>query len=659
MTVSLATVLNGVSVGLQYGLLAMGLVLIYRSSRVINFAQGQLGVTSAVLLVHLTADEHIPYGVALPLVLVVAAAIGAGCELTLRRLNARPRLLVMVATIGLAQVLVLFSLLPFVRPAHLFVAFPLPFHLSFTLNDFIFQPGDVVTFIVAPVVAIGLAVYFARSKTGLRLRAAVENPESARISGVYVRRMSTLAWVIAGLLSAVAAILASPGQGSSFSQALGPELLLRALTAALIAGMTNLTVAFVAGIGIGIIQQILTTNWIAAPNRVDLVMFGLILLALIVRISRLRRTAANDERADWRLAIATSLRAQESLRRLIGRSGIAVMVALALVLPVLMSQHNAYLMSTVLVFALIAISLTILAGWAGQLSLGQMAFVAVGTVVYARLADSLSLPLVMLIAGAIGAVVAVAIGIPALRIPGPYLAVTTLGLALVVYKDVLATPCVHLGALGHVCSGLPEPSDTFVQRPHIFGVDLTSERTTAYVVLAVLLIVLIAAVAWRDRGLARLLLAVRGNELAAAAMGVRTVRAKLIAFAVSGFIAGVAGVCFGLVQQRVNADQFLPAQSILIVAMVVVGGLGSLSGAVLGALYLIGSRAIFGASDTAEFLTSGIGLLVFLLFLPAGLSGLASGAADRVTDLIKRVGGRRYVATAPDPDLAEPVGASR
>src|SRR4051794_9633920 len=171
MTISLSTVLNGVSVGLQYGLLAMGLVLIYRSSRVINFAQGQLGVTSAVLLVHLTADEQVPYGVALPLVLVVAALIGAACELTLRRLKDRPRLLVMVATIGLAQVLFLFSLLPFVRPKQAFVEYPLPFHLSFSLNSFIFQPGDVLTFIVAPIVAVGLAVYFARSKTGLRLRA--------------------------------------------------------------------------------------------------------------------------------------------------------------------------------------------------------------------------------------------------------------------------------------------------------------------------------------------------------------------------------------------------------------------------------------------------------------------------------------------------------
>jgi branched-subunit amino acid ABC-type transport system permease component len=247
---------------------------------------------------------------------------------------------------------------------------------------------------------------------------------------------------------------------------LGPDLLLAALTAALFAGMTNLTVAFVAGIALGVVQQVLTSNWTTAPTRVGVVMFALILVALVLRISRLRRTAVNDERADWRLSISAPSAAQDSLRRTVGRGGLLLMGITAAVLPMLLSQSNAFLMSTVLVFALIAISLTILAGWAGQLSLGHMALVAVGTVVYVRLADNLSLPLVLLVAGAVSAVVAIAIGIPALRIPGLYLAVSTLGLALVVNTAVLTTSCVHLGPLGHVCSGLPNPSDTFVHRPH-------------------------------------------------------------------------------------------------------------------------------------------------------------------------------------------------
>jgi ABC-type branched-subunit amino acid transport system permease subunit len=658
MSIPLYAVVKGVEVGMQYGLLAMGLVIIYRCTRVLNFAHGQLGVTSSVLLVHLIVDEHVPYGVALPIVFLVAAAIGAGSELMLRRLKDRPRMLVMVATIGLAIVLLLIGALPFVRPKRQFVAYPLPFHLSFTLGGTVFGPGEVFTFVCAPAVAVAVAVYFSVSKTGLRLRATAENPESARLAGVPVKRVTMLAWVIAALLSAATAIMAAPGQGTAFTQALGPELLLRALTAALLAAMTSLPIAFGAGIGIGVIEQVLTQNWIATPNRVSLVMFGLILVALVLRVGRLRRVTATDERSDWRLAVSTS-RSLDPLRRTVGRSGIAIAVVFGLVLPMLLSQSHALLMSRVLVFALIAVSLTILAGWSGQLSLGHVAFVAVGFVVYTRLADNMSVVLLFFVAGAISALVAVVIGIPALRVPGLYLAVSTLGFALVMYSAVLTAGCFNVGF--RVCPGLPNPEMTYNQRPHLLGLSLTNERTVTYVMLAILCLVLVVAVAWRDHGLARLLLAVRGNEQAAAAMGVRPIRAKLTAFAVSGFLAGVAGVCYGLVNERLSTEAFNAPQSIQVVAMIVVGGLGSLSGAVLGAVYLIGFPAIFGSTQTVQFLTSGIGLLGFLLFLPGGLGTVLSSAADAVTGVVRRTRlGRapRGPALAAD-ELAEPVGAGR
>ncbi|MFL6238841.1 MAG: ABC transporter permease [Actinomycetes bacterium] len=660
MNFSPAYFIDGVGVGLQYGLLAMGLVLIYRCTRVINFAHAQLGAVSAVLLVHLAVDEHVPYWVALPIVLLVAAAIGAGSERTLRRLSSRPRLLVMVATIGLAPLLYLFSQLPFVRPNRAFVAYPLPIHLSFTIDGFVFGPGQVFTFIAAPIVATAFALYFSLSKTGLRIRATAENPESARIAGVPVKRVTMLAWVLAALLSAATAILASPGQ-IGLNQPLQPDQLLRALTAALLAGMTSLPIAFFAGIGIGVVQQVLSNNWISTPNRVTLVMFGLILVALMVRVGRLRRTAADDQRADWRLAVMTS-ESLDPLRRMVGRAGVLGVGAVAVVLPLFLNQSRSITMSRVLVFALIAISLTILAGWSGQLSLGHFALVAVGAVVYTRLADNMSFLLLLLTAGAITSVIAVAIGVPALRIPGPYLAVSTLGFALVVDAAVLRTPCERIGFLGRACTGFRDPSDTFVPRPKLFGLSLTNERTVCFVMLAILLVTLLIAVAWRDRGLARLLLAVRGNEQAAAAMGVRTVRAKLVAFAVSGFLAGVAGVCFALVEQRVKADQFTAAPSLTIIAMIVVGGLGSLSGAVLGALYLVGVPAIFGSSTTVLFLTSSIGLLGFLLFLPGGLGTMTSKAADAITSMLHRARASRPAETPPglaSDELVEPVGAGR
>jgi ABC-type branched-subunit amino acid transport system permease subunit len=407
-----------------------------------------------------------------------------------------------------------------------------------------------------------------------------------------------------------------------------------------------------------VVQQILFQNWIATPTRVDLVMFLLALFALMLRVRRLRQVTASDERSDWRLAVNTA-RSLDRLRRVVGRSGIAAALAVAVLLPPLLNQSHALLMSQVLVFALIAVSLTILAGWSGQLSLGQLAFVAVGLVVYTRLSDSMSLLLLFLVAGAISAVVAVVIGIPALRIPGLYLAVSTLGLALLMNVAVLPANCFDVGF--RFCPGLPDPAGTYTKRPHLFGLSLANEHTVTYVVLGVLCVVLLAAVAWRDRGLARLLLAVRGNELAAAAMGVRPIRTKLIAFAVSGFLAGVAGVCFGLVNQRTSVDSFQASLSYDVVAMVVVGGLGSLSGAVLGAVYLIGLPAIFGSTPTVQVLVSGVGLLGFLLFMPGGVSTALSSAADAITGLVRRAGLWRApdAAAVPADELAEPVGAGR
>ena len=420
------------------------------------------------------------------------------------------------------------------------------------------------------------------------------------------------------------------------------------MTAALLAGMTSMSIAFVAGIGIGIVQQVLQVNYLASPATVDLWMFGLILAALVLRVSRLRAALGTGDRAAWRLAEAPPVAALDPFRRTVGRVGVVAAFIGALVLAVAVDEAHAYLLGRVAVFALIAVSLTILAGWAGQVSLGHFALVGMGAVVFARLSDSVPLPLLFLVAGVIGAGLSVVIGVPALRIPGLYLAVTTLGLALVVQSAVLSTPCERLPLIHtKLCSGLPDPSSTLVRRPHLFGLSLSSERTVYLVALGVLILALAAAVAWRDRGLARVLLAVRGNETAAAAMGRPPDPGQADGVRGLGFfLAGVAGVCFGLVQPRYGASDFPPSLSLAVVAMVVVGGLGSISGAVWGAVYFVGVQAIFGSTPTVQFLTSGVGLLVFLLYLPAGLGPLASSAADAIAMFLRR-SGRAQVDAAP------------
>jgi ABC-type branched-subunit amino acid transport system permease subunit len=641
MSIPSFVLVQGVITGLSYGLLAMGLVLIYRTNRVLNFAQGQLGVVAAVFMVKCFYDFGFNYWFALVLSLGLAAAVGALSEILLRRLFDRPRVLVMVATIGLSQVLFVFTALPFIRPKNLFKAFPVPFDVSFRIGTYLFTPGELLTLIAAPIVAVALAAFIKWSPWGLAMRAMSENADSARLSGVWVRRTSTMAWTLAGVLSAFTAILAAPGQTSQLTQVLSPELLLLGLTAAMVGAMVSLTWAFVAAIGIGVIQEILVWN-LSSTNQVDLILFALVMAVLLVRIAALQSGSRREVRSTWLENTRAQLRNDSPLRRKVGGAGVAFSLVVAALLPLVLSTGNSFLFAQICIYAVIALSLTVLTGWAGQVSLGQFGLVAVGALMAAHLGSSVPLILLMPFAGAVTAVVAVLVGLPALRVRGLYLAVSTLAFGLWFMGAVLDTPCWTVPGLGRqLCTGLPNPQSTLIAPPTFLGIGLASQRAFAWFSLGVLVVSVIMVRFWRDRGVARRLMAVRDNETGAGAMGIPLARTKLLAFALSGFIAGYAGVCLAFATERFSTDTFDPTFSILVVSMVVIGGLGSIDGAVLGAIYLVGFPAIFGSNPTIQFLTSGLGLLAFILYLPGGLSDLLHRLGDLATLGVEQLTGRR------------------
>jgi len=629
---------QGLFFGLGYGLLALGLVLVYRTNRVLNFAQGQIGVIAAVFLVKLTADFKFNYWFALVLSIGLAAFVGALSELILRRLFNRPRVLVMVATIGLSYVLLALTALPFIRPSNLYKPVPVPFDLSFSLGPFIITPTEVLTLIVAPLVTVALVLAVRFTSWGLAMRAMSENADSARLSGVWIRRTSTLTWTVAGALSAFTAILNAPNQTSALTQALSPDLLLYALTAALIGAMVNLTVAFIAGVGMGLFLEILAWN-VPSPAKQQLIVFVVVMAVLLIRVGALRKGARTGDRSTWAHGAVTTLRSgADQLRRRVSASGVWLAVIVAVLLPFVLSVGNNVLFSQICIYSVIALSLTMLTGWAGQVSLGQFGLVAVGALVAVHLGTSVPLPLVMLYGGAVTALVAVIVGLPALRMPGLFLAVTTLAFAIFMQSAVLATPCFTVPGINKtLCTGLPNPAYTFVGRPNLFGISLASQRSFAWFSLGVLLLSVYMLKIWRDKGVARRLVAVRDNELTAAAMGIPILRTKLLAFGLSGFMAGYAGVCFAFATQQLNSTDitFDPTTSFVIISMVVIGGLGSIPGAILGALYLEGLPAIFGANQTIQFITSGLGLILFILYLPGGLAELLHRSGDLVATGIR------------------------
>ena len=197
----------------------------------------------------------------------------------------------MVATIGLSQVLYLFTVLPFIRPKKLFEPFPVPITTSFTFDGFRFTPGQLVALVAAPIVAIAVAAFVRWSPWGLAMRAMAENTDSARLSGVWVRRTSTITWTLAGVLSGITAILTSPSQTLSLTQVLSPDLLLLALTACLVGAMASLPVAFVAAIGVGVISEVLQWNLTNPTTGIasqQLILFALLLAVLLIRVGALQ-----------------------------------------------------------------------------------------------------------------------------------------------------------------------------------------------------------------------------------------------------------------------------------------------------------------------------------------------------------------------------------
>ena len=193
-------VFNGFVTGLTYGVLGVGLVLIYRSTRVINFAYGQMGVFGAAVLALLVINYSVNFYVALVAVLLIGAALGATIELVVvRRLFTAPRVILFVATLGVSQLLLLFqSLLPRLDS---FEPFPTPLDANWEIGGVFVRSAHVMVLVILPVLALLLAFFLQRTKFGTAIRAAADNPDAARTSSINVKTMSTLVWILAGLLA--------------------------------------------------------------------------------------------------------------------------------------------------------------------------------------------------------------------------------------------------------------------------------------------------------------------------------------------------------------------------------------------------------------------------------------------------------------------------
>jgi branched-chain amino acid transport system permease protein len=624
-------IVQGALIGGLTSLLAVGIALVYRANRIINFAQGDLGAFPATLAVLLMITGiGLPYVLAFFTGLAAAIVLGALVEYFLiRRFFRSPRLILTVATIGIAQILAGCALLlPNAFGTQATVSkFDAPINLKLQIGDFIFRGNDIIAMIAVPVVLIALSLFLARSNIGIAIRGSAERADRAAMLGIPVQRIQTMVWMVASALAFVTMFLRAGVVGLPIGVVLSPSVLVTALGAVVIGRMEDLPRITGAAIGLGIIEQAvvwnLNTDVFVAP-----VLFVVILVSLMFERRRRGVRVEEDATSTWQAArevrpIPREMARLPEVRAL--RYGLgAILIGAIVTLPLWMSESRVSLASAIAIFAMIGVSLVVLTGWAGQVSLGQMAFVAIGAAVGGALTEHAhwDLGLAMLVGGVVGAVVAVLIGLPSLRARGLALAVTSLAFALAVSEYFLDPEYFHW---------LP---DSYINRPHILGtIDVSSETRYFYLCLVMLAFTMAAARGLRRSRTGRVLIAIRENEKAAESYGINATRTKLLGFAISGFMAAVAGVLFVHQQQGLVAASYDPTVSLLVFAMVVIGGLGSLPGAVLGAVYIYGIRWFL--PQQWEFLASGVGLLLVLLLLPGGL-----GAA--IADL--RDGGLRFIA---------------
>lgn len=305
------------------------------------------------------------------------------------------------------------------------------------------------------------------------------------------------------------------------------------------------------------------------------------------------------------------------------------LVVVLLAAPLMIGNYGLTLMVSALIAVIGAVGLNMLTGTTGLISLGQAGFLAVGAYTNAILLADFGWPVWLSLpaAGIAAAIVSIIVGIPSLRLKGLYLAITTLAFAFIINHVILYAEWLTHG-----------PNGVFVSGARLFDIDLQKGPPLYYLTLGITILTIFAALNISRTRIGRAWMAIRDHDIAARVMGIDLVRYKLLAFMCSSFIVGIAGALISLQIRFVNIDVFALILSIEALAIIILGGLGSVAGAVLGAVFLSflpeAIRLFFTAfvDPNSTFYTSyvfeirgvvyGVVIVVFLRFVPDGLIGL-------------------------------------
>lgn len=609
MTV-LQFLLLGLGLGGAYALLALGLVTIYRGTGVLNFGQGAVAMFSAYVFFNLRDDHGVSSVVAGLVTLVFAALLGiAFYVLVMRQLRNSPVLARIVATLALLLLLQGLAILLF----DVQTKSPAPVVSSAAVDVFgLAIPRDrIVLALVAVVLALVLSLISRRTKLGLAIRAISDSEKGASLSGLSPVLIGAFTWAVGFALAALAGVLLSPIAGLDANVL--TLLIVPVFAAALIARFSSFWMAVAAGLALGMAQSALQLvpsdgawwTWLwSGPGRPQAIPAMIVIVAMIFSG---RLLPARGEVVRGRLPVSLPPR-----YRVIGP-----VLALVVGLVFISTVRSSWLSAGVVTLAgiLIALSVVVVTGFLGQISLAQVAFAGIGGLATALLSGSLPFPVVLVLSGLVAMLVGVLVGLPSLRVRGPSLALVTLAAAYVCQVAVFSD--------GRIFGGT---GFNRVDQPSLFGRELGSQAF-AVVVLVIVVAAGVGVTSLRQSTLGRRALAVRENEAAAMAAGINIKAYKLGGFALSALMAGVGGSLLGYQANVFSYERFSVFESLHVVAMAYIGGIGMASGAIFAGLGAGGGLfsqllSVWGVDSYQSVIAGGVLLLAIQLH-PDGIASLA------------------------------------
>jgi branched-chain amino acid transport system permease protein len=606
-------VVNGIAFGAVSSLSAIGLVLTYKTTGVFNFAHGAIALLAAYLLWQLNGDWGVPLAVAAPLVLlVVCPAIGLALErfvfrpLQARRASTSEKL---VATLGVLTLILgaIFGIWgPEVRGDTLApVPRLLPANALWTTIGFDTEELGRVLFVVA--VGVGLFALLHFSFLGTRIRAVVDRRELAQLASIDANRISAFAWALGAVLAGLTGVLLAP-------PALEPTrlilLVIETFSVAVMARLVSLPLAVATGIGLlgignALVNEIQLSDSTFVGRALVQLKPNLSVILLFAALLAYRRLDELGESTSTGAGLVSASIGRRSRRAPIVPIAVA---AAALALPFFLGEFDMVYAHQGVAMAVIFASIVTITGFSGHITLGQASIAGLGAFFTARAVNGLGLPVVagMLVGGGVALCAGLVAGWPALRRRGLFLGLTTLGLALLIFRFVLDSPLFNGG-----------PGGLVVHRPAAFR----GPWAFYWFELAVAAVMFLLARNVRSGRLGRILGAMRDSETAARSVGIDLRRYKLFIFAVSSFMAGVGGALLTQAQGAWDSNTFQPLFGLFWFTAVIVAGVSTLSGAVLAAAIYVALPVALGTDTlTAQFFLGMAALLVGRL--PGGLVGV-------------------------------------